>query len=566
MLTNNGSYFYNNPDTKYRGLFFYQKKADDFTLFKTIDFIDVGFVPEEIINDFNQTILRSGDKEVIFDFEGGFIIKPKNTKIKIVLDIREIYDFSDNGREYNIYREEDSIVVEYKKNANDVHFTEFLVFNGNVHEFTPINKWVEVKYEEDERRKSKPSSLYVYEGFYVSADKLTVGFSQDKNLAIQVSRKTYEHNEEEDYKLKKINQNKDVLMAYNCAMKSFRDLYVKQELKGYYAGLPWFFQFWTRDESVAIKSLIETSHLELARKLLMRKVREINERGRVPNRYPNSVLGTADGTGWTFLRLHELMTRVGEVDKLFSHEEVEYINEQVKKSIDLHIKNFSEGLLIRNDANETWMDTSFENDSRSGFRIEIQALFLAILRFSNYLDTHFGREQKYAQLEMDTKNKVVEVFFKDNKLKDGSDDETIRPNIFLAYYVYPELLNKHDWIKVFDNTLDRLWLDWGGIATIDKSSKLFCDTYSGEDNRSYHRGDSWYYINNIAAICMADLNYNKYEQKIMMILKSSINDILWEGIIGKPSELSSAKKQTSEGSLYQLWSATTFIELAQKMR
>jgi glycogen debranching enzyme len=184
-----------------------------------------------------------------------------------------------------------------------------------------------------------------------------------------------------------------------------------------------------------------------------------------------------------------------------------------------------------------------------------------MLNFINFLDNVLQQNQEYLELENLTKEKVKQVFFDGNILKDGKDASTIRPNIFLAYYLYPDLLSNEDWEKVFDNSFPKLWLDWGGITTIQKDSPLFCREYTGEDNKSYHRGDSWFYINNITAMCLYKLNKEKYKEYIHEIINASTQDILYNGIIGRPSELSSASSLKAEASLFQLWSAATYAEL-----
>jgi len=105
----------------------------------------------------------------------------------------------------------------------------------------------------------------------------------------------------------------------------------------------------------------------------------------------------------------------------------------------------------------------------------------------------------------------------------------------------------------------------GGIATINKHHPSFKDTYSGENPESYHNGDSWYFINNITAICLNRLDKKLYKKYINKILKSSTDDILYNGFIGHASELSSAKEFSSEASLCQAWSAATYIELIHEL-
>jgi predicted amidohydrolase len=87
-------------------------------------------------------------------------------------------------------------------------------------------------------------------------------------------------------------------------------------------------------------------------------------------------------------------------------------------------------------------------------------------------------------------------------------------------------------------------------------------------NESYHRGDSWYFVNNIAAICMIDLdkktgtnNFSKYYNDI---IQASTDGILKYGTVGYLAEVSSASKREDKGCLGQTWSICTYVELIKK--
>lgn len=559
MLTCNGAYFYNNAKSKYRGLYFPNEES----LFKTIDFINIQEITSINYNgDHIEVVSKRGiirfrfSKNVLFmdcDYKG---------ELLFTLDVRDIYDFEDKGRIYNI-TEGKNVCVEYKKFSDNqlenISFSKYLLIK-TTSKAERIEKWREEFYEEDEARNSNPARLYVYDAFKIKCngtDRIKIAFGDNINETEKRLDTDYEQMEVKTFSQKKL-QDEDAI-AYHFAAKSVYDLDV--ENKGLYAGLPWFFQVWTRDEAISLKALIDLKDYDFCRLRLMEMIKHIGMDGKIPNRFPNSTLATADGTGWVFFRLHELMIKAEEtkmMEQFFSKKNVEFIREQVRTSIERHKP---ENLLIRNNALETWMDTSYENDTREGFRIEIQALWLATLRFSNYLDRISGRKEAYSDTEKGTRKKVREMFYSSGKLKDGSSDETIRPNVFLAHYVYPQLLEKEEWENVFDNALDKLWLEWGGLASIDKKSKLFCPEYTGENNKSYHRGDSWFFMNNIAAICLNSIDRKKYEDKIEKIKAASKRDILWKGILGRSSEISSAKEQRAEGSLFQLWSCATYIEL-----
>lgn len=111
-----------------------------------------------------------------------------------------------------------------------------------------------------------------------------------------------------------------------------------------------------------------------------------------------------------------------------------------------------------------------------------------------------------------------------------------------------------------------MWLNWGGLATIDKNHYLFQKKHTGANDLSYHRGDSWYWLNNLAAIVMYRVNKIKYRSKINKILEASVNDLLWMGAVGCSSEISSAEKQTSDGCLNQAWSNAMLIELLDEVK
>ena len=563
MLTSNGAFYYNNPNSKYRGLYYpVEKHKNNWALFKTIDFIRLDSEITEIENKFDYIKLKTKKGKIKFSFNKGVLLLDTdyNGEITFSLDMREMYDFDDKGRIYHINKEKNNIIVEYHKHHNNllenVHYSNYLIVNTKFkHKVT--NEWRLEAYVEDRERKSYPYELYVYDAFKLKCkgkDKIKIVFSDDKNIALKkikskLSPKKFETSSND--------------LAYNCALKSVNDLYIDlNNFQGYYAGLPWFYQIWTRDEAISLKALIIEKKYDLVKSILLNRIRHLNQSGRIPNRMPHSNLETADGTGWVFLRLYELLKQVEDIqEQYFSPKDLSFIRKQLHNSIK---STETQELLVYNKALETWMDTSNDNDTREGYRIEIQALWLSMLRFVNYLDELLGRKQQHSKREKDTVDKVKEMFFNGEILKDGSDDQTIRSYIFLAYYIYPELLTKKQWETVFDKAIPRLWLSWGGFSTIDITSQLFCDHYTGEDNKSYHRGDSWFYINNIAAICLVKLNKKKYKKYIDKIIKASTQDILFNGIIGRPSELSSASELKAQASLFQLWSAASFVELCNE--
>ncbi len=157
---------------------------------------------------------------------------------------------------------------------------------------------------------------------------------------------------------------------------------------------------------------------------------------------------------------------------------------------------------------------------------------------------------------------VQKSFLKGDVLGDGLGDLTIRPNIFIAAYVFPELFKKNTWESIFKKALPVLWASWGGLASIETGHKLFCETHTGVNNQSYHRGDVWYWVNNLTAIVL--LEYPRLKKYAEKIIESSTHELLWSGAIGSSAEISSFTHLQSNGCLNQTWSNATYIELLLK--
>ena len=121
----------------------------------------------------------------------------------------------------------------------------------------------------------------------------------------------------------------------------------------------------------------------------------------------------------------------------------------------------------------------------------------------------FLKEDEKDVLENGTEEVIEEV---DEELtKDIKDDKNSRANIFIAYYIYPELLEKEQWKKIFDNMLKSIWSQSEGLI-IDKHS--------------------WPHLNCMAAICLYKLDKNKYLKYIENIIKISYTEILSNGVMG----------------------------------
>lgn len=567
----NGSYFSLSNDlaSRYEGAFFYEKSK----LCRTIANINSKGKVTKVINKFSCIERYKGNKKETFFMPSNYnsLVYEGSNEIELWLDNRESYDSDNFQRFYNISSDKNKIIIEYVK--QDRGEINYLVIRSNKLNFNKIEKWIPNHYSWDEKRNSKPFDWYVFNALTLKAKTIVFSFSHDEEKAINEADYVFKN-----LKKLKTKKNKEIEFLYNITKKiknkklrfaylsTLNSLDILTNPEGIFAGFPWFFQYWTRDELISLKACLHLKHYELILKILRRDLNNIMESGILPNRFPEHDLNNADSNGWLCFRILELI-KEGRLDKKFDN-----LTQKLEEMVNRLLKNKTVDGLAKNEAMETWMDTSFKSKSRDGFRIEIQALRLSIYN-SLY---HLTNNQFYKKLEEDLKNKVLKEFWNNEILADGVGDFTIRPNLFIAFYVYPKLLDYIDWVKCFDNILPKLWCEWGGLSSIDKNHELFCGNSTGDSllanydksidykKISYHNGDSWFFVNNMAALSLHRLDKRKYNHFIKKIAEASSNEILWHGKVGHHSEISSANVLESLGCWSQAWSNAMFIELIEE--
>ncbi|MBW2978161.1 hypothetical protein KY331_04915 [Candidatus Woesearchaeota archaeon] len=544
LLTNKiGGYFLSGIKSRYSGLFL----RDSENMFKVIDEIKI------IGNNVKPVLfMPHGYNSLVYELG-------KLRTIELLLDCRGSYDISEWGRFYEIFEEQGKIIVKGIKKEGDVELVLYLVIDKQNVVFSKTEKWVKKKYIFDKKRKSHPYEWHVFSALKLKSRRIVFSVGKDKDEVIKennfVCSNLVKLKKKQELYYKKLFsgiklKNKKIETAYKHAVSSLDNLSCNiHGVEGIYAGLPWFFQFWSRDELISLSGLVNKRK---AKKILISYLDCIVRDGRLLNfRFPGSDKTNADGIGWLFKRLEGVN---------LNKKETAVVVKKLKFSIDNIKGHLMKDGLIHSRELETWMDTNWMDDTREGFRIEIQAMFLFMLKLAYKLT----KDKKYKKEEEQMRLLVRDKFWDGKILADGLNDFTVRPNLFIAAYFYPELLTKEEWSLCFQYALSRLWLDWGGLATISKNHHLFCKLYSGELPRSYHRGDSWFWLNDLAALVMLRNDPNRFKKYIDKIVNASVKDI-FEGIFGSHSELSSAKELRHEGCLCQAWSNAMFIELVDSL-
>jgi len=569
LLSNKSGGFLNwqgEPESRYGGLFHKTKN----TLFKSLESIDLkekSEIKKARNNFWNFEIEReNGLKESFFvpyGFDALVYELNRDAAVDLVLDAKAMFDNDEWGRNYEISEMEGKIVVEYYKIKDGVkQYNFFMVINGENLNYKIKKDWRLRDYKYDLLRKDPPFGRYVFYALEISGSAFIFTAADKKEKALEDSEKILknleeiknQHKKNIDYFYSNYNagiSDAEIDVAYIASKFSLSNMLVYDKngkLEGMYAGLPWFSQFWARDALISLVSLPP----KLKRALFLSYLDEFNKKNDIS---PCNVgcIDSSGSHGFFFKRAEDLIS-----DNLLSKEEIFLVKEILVRDIEKLLREKTKDSFAVNGPKETWMDTDYASDTREGIRIEIQALRLRMYNLAAKLTG----ERKYFELEHELSKKVREYFWNEEILKDGIDDRESRPNIFLAFYIYPELLFKHEWSKAFSSALEDLFLEWGGLASISKNSPLFCGKYRGclDVDQSYHHGDSWYFLNNISSMALRRVDARKFEKNIDAILHASTYDILWQGILGQHAELSSAEKFTSLGCRAQAWSCAMYVE------
>ena len=539
LQADQGSFSLVGKESRYAGIHFFLKD----TIFKVAEplaakdagdlstvIIKPGMIIREFANIKEVSSIKGNCYEAMFDRE---------SIIPLYLDPRHPYDLGEFDRYFSVEEKPGSLKVLYEKRGKDVFQMHILIRHHGA--FKAAGMWVEKKYPADKKRDSPPFSRYVYYLGDIACQKveLSAGLTLGSAVPLTIPKLSF------SFPLKQVDDQRDALGLQ--AASSLKGLILNNSL---YAGLPWFFQSWARDSLISLRGLVLCGERESARRIMMDLISTLQPDGRVPNRVPATTLGNADAIGWLCLRIEQHKD-------IFARKDLAIIKKALITAEQNLVQRYGEDGLIKNYPLETWMDTRYMDDVRGGLRIEIQALYGAMLRLLFSLTNDPLYQKKIKQL----KRKVKESFVAGSLLCDGAGDRTQRPNLFIAYYVFPDLFSKAEWAGFFDKAIESLWLPWGGLATIEKSHKYFSPIHTGQSDVSYHRGDSWFWVNNLTAVCLARIDHERYREYIKKILEASANEMLCQGALGHAAEVSSAKEMTSDGCVCQAWSAAMLLEL-----
>lgn len=379
-----------------------------------------------------------------------------------------------------------------------------------------------------------------------------------------------------------VSNNESLTLAMNWIQSTMDQLVTKQQGNGIYAGLPWFNEYWGRDEFISFPgAVLITGQFETARKILKSFAEYQNTDknskffGRVPNivNPQNIDYHTTDGTPRFIIELLDYVKYSGDISLI---KEL-YLN--VQNSIEGAVKNWvdDKGYLLHAD-NETWMDARDANlvsyTPRSSRANDIQALWYQQLCVGVYF-ARFMNDTADMQKWQAIADKVKSNFEKDYRddkhdyLADFLSPEnkagfTLRPNQLYALDLVSD--ETFRW-QVTRKSWEELVYPWG-VASLNRQDKLFHPFHLSTENyhkdAAYHRGTIWLWNNGMAMQRMIEAGqvetaYKLFENMNRQALTMGVVGGLSENMDAYPHEGKNWPKLT--GTYLQAWSNAEHIRV-----
>jgi len=372
-----------------------------------------------------------------------------------------------------------------------------------------------------------------------------------------------------------ISSNSDSLdLALHWITLTMDQLVTQQQGYGIYAGLPWFNEYWGRDEFISLPgATLVSGQFKTARKILssFAEYQQTDESSKFFGRVPNIVnpknidYHTTDGTPRFVMELQDYVKYSGDttlIKKLYPN---------VKYSIEGALKYWTDDkdYLVHAD-NETWMDARDKNlvpyTPRGNRANDIQALWYQQLKAGVYFAKYMGDDasaKRWQQIAEKVKRNFADDFtdadhtyLADRLTKNGRADFTFRPNQLFALNMIDDPSFK--W-KVIKECWQKLVYPWGvsSLSADDDNFHPFHLTDKYPKDAAYHTGTIWLWLNGIAMQRMIEAGqveaaYQLFRNMNRQALNRGVVGGLGENMDAFPHKGKSWPRPT--GTYLQAWS------------
>lgn len=375
---------------------------------------------------------------------------------------------------------------------------------------------------------------------------------------------------------------KDLNKAYLWAIASADALVTEQQIKGIFAGLPWFNNYWARDTFISLPgAAILPGNLKDARDILLSfaKYQNLDKNdkfyGRIPNRITlNDVIyNTADGTPRWVIQAYNYYKASGDQEFL------KQIAGSVKTAFDASVSNFTDkhGFITHDDA-DTWMDAKGPRgpwSPRGNRANDIQALWYQQLDITEKI-SYLTQDTITALRAAIQKQKLIlsfEKYFIDKTGKhiydhlntDGTPDLQMRPNIYPVLTSSGLLPDYRKRMEVLLGSAPEI-ISPRGVLSLSWKDDNFHPYHQNPPyyvkDAAYHNGIIWQWTSGPAISAMTSLGFT---DSAWVLIDEQTHQLLNRWGVGSIAELSDAvprhgeKEPRLSGTWSQAWSLAEYI-------
>lgn len=435
------------------------------------------------------------------------------------------------------YREENLHNRAYAIEVNDS--LEVSTDIGSIY-FTPLNGEFEFKKREEykEHYPSGEKQNYFLPGkIFLEGENPAFLISTNKELKVKETEL-----EEKDILYSRI---ANTIRSDNKQIeKWFKQSVLATELlrtnEGFFAGLPWFTQYWARDTFWAFQAFLETGQFGIAKKILLSFGLKA-KKGKIINFYNERETNSnsVDATLLYLTALKKYLDYTG--DKSILKNLLPFIVNTISW---MDKRDLDKDGFIEHDihAKETWMDTLQRNEKA----IEVQALYYSALKSLEEIVKQIVKKEKISKMLKKQLSRIKEDFPHYFRTKQGyyadrilshTKDSTLTPN-FLVPHIF-NLIKSH---KDLNLCWSYRFMTKKGITSINKESPKF-------NPNSYHQGQVWSLT--LAWLSMAEYAANR-QKKGFKALKMLCKNFEEEAL-GCITETWNPETLQATGCLNQLW-------------
>ncbi len=368
--------------------------------------------------------------------------------------------------------------------------------------------------------------------------------------------------------------------ALAWAKLSLNALVTDQGMRGIWAGLPWFNNYWGRDSFISLPgATLWNGDFKTARQILLdfaakQDTNKLSHNyGRIPNLItPTETLyNTADGTPWFVFAAYRYLAASGDRDFLFK------IYPAIKRAFEGTMKyHVDKHYFLTHGDQETWMDAVGPNGSytpRGNRAVEVEALWLRQILVTRLFATYTGDIDLKSETTAIAKTliKNFNEYFVNKKAgllydhldKDGKPDTTLRPNQMFAL---GPITNQKLSANILRTVVEKLDYPWG-VASLYQGDPNFHPYHDDEPyyppDAAYHNGTVWVWLTGQLVSDLTEANEPDFAFKNTDFLA---NEILNGKTAGTLPELFDAFPHKGEsipnssGAFSQAWSLAEFVD------